>query len=85
MEKDFGSVYIRENGNRLKVTLNDFRGKHYLHIRDYGFDGDTGKLYPLPKGITIDPNEVDVLIEVLQEVSKFVTASMNLNQLEFDF
>jgi hypothetical protein len=84
MEKDFGAVYVRENGNRVKVTLNDFKGKFYLHIRDYGLDGDTGKVFPLPKGITIDPGEVDTLIEILMEVSKFVTANINPNQLQFD-
>lgn len=85
MEKDFGLVYIRENGSRVKVTLNEFKGKFYLHIRDYGFDGDTGNLYPTPKGISIDPEEVDSLIDVLQEVSKFVTDHRNPNQLKFDF
>ena len=84
MEQDFGIVYTRENGNRLKVTLNEFRGKHYLHIRDYGFDGDTGNLFPLPKGISLAPEEVDSLIDILLQVSKSITKLRNPNQLEFD-
>lgn len=87
MDIDFGIVYIKPtNEARIKVTLNTFRGIMYLHIREYGMDGDTGKLFPTPKGISLDPGEVDSLIEVLEKVSKAIAAPyQRTGQLEFNF
>ena len=70
---DFGIVARKNNGNLIKVTMNKFRGQLYVHIREYGVDGDDGSQFPLPKGITIPPEEVDTTIELLNEVSKKLT------------
>ena len=70
MEIDFGVAYIKEDSDtRLKITMSEFRGKLYIHIREYGFDGDTGKLFPTKKGITLDPKGLDSVICILQQVS----------------
>jgi len=85
MDKDFGVVYVKKRGDiRVKVTINIWYDVLYLHIREYGFDGDTGNLFPTKKGITIDPDELDTLIEKLQEVSQYIAKSYKKSeQLEF--
>lgn len=87
MDKDFGIVYIKKRSEaRIKVTINTWYDILYLHIREYGFDGDTGKLFPTKKGITIDPEELDTLIEKLEEVSQYIAKSYKkTEQLEFPF
>ena len=44
MNKDFGTAFHKPNGNAVKVTVNEFREKLYLHIREYTMDGDTGQV-----------------------------------------
>lgn len=74
MEIDFGVAYIKENSDvRIKITMNEFRGKTYIHLREYGYDGDTGNIFPTKKGITIDPKGLDLVIFLLEKVSKTLT------------
>ena len=84
---DFGIVCIKGNsGNALKVTANTFNNKRYLHIREYMLDGDTGKLFPTKTGVSMDPNELDSLIEILDNANKVLNKSLHYrNQLSFDF
>ena len=87
-EIDFGIVYVKQTGNqpRIKVILSEWYGKWYLHIREWGMDGDTGKLFPTSKGIALNPDELDAMIETLEKVSTFMGRKFRYhNQLEFDF
>jgi hypothetical protein len=87
-EIDFGIVYIKQTGSmpRVKVKLSEWYGKWYLHIREWNMDGDTGKLFPTSKGIALDPNELDSIIKVLEQVSTHLSKKFkNHHQLEFDF
>jgi len=71
MEIDFGVAYLKgPSENRVKVTMNEFKGQIYIHIREYGLDGDTGNLFPTPKGYAILAEELDSVIELLQKASK---------------
>ena len=33
MNKDYGTAFHKNNGNAVKVTVNEFRENLYLHIR----------------------------------------------------
>ena len=50
MNIDFGTAFHKNNGNAVKVTINEFRENLYLHIREYAMDGDTG---PIRDGLTM--------------------------------
>lgn len=88
MEIDFGVVYVKETGSqpRIKVILSEWYDKWYLHIREWNMDGDTGKLFPTTKGITLNPDELDAIIETLEKVNIHWTRKWkHHNQLKFDF
>lgn len=72
MNIDFGTAFHKNNGNAVKVTLNEFRDILYLHIREYAMDGDTGTWYPTKTGFSFDANEVSSLIPLLEDASNEV-------------
>lgn len=83
MNIDFGTAFHKPNGNAVKVTLNEFRGKLYLHIREYMMDGDTGYWFPTKSGYSFDANEVSSLIPLLEDAEAKVAEQYVLNkQLE---
>ncbi len=83
MEIDFGVAYVKQNTDtRVKVTMSEFRNKLYIHIREYGFDGDTGNLFPTAKGITLEPENVDRIIEMLEQVSNVLAEPYKDNKQE---
>jgi len=84
---DFGTAFHKPNGNAVKVTVNEFRDKLYLHIREYAMDGDTGQWYPTKSGYSMPADEVSSLIPLLsqagEEVAKRFTWSTQL-ELELE-
>lgn len=85
MNKDFGTAFIKNNGNHIKVTLNEFRDTLYLHIREYAVDGDTGQIYPTKTGFSFDADEVSSLIPLLNAAEKTVARRfIKDTQLELD-
>jgi hypothetical protein len=83
-------VYKKPNGNVVKVTMSDFRGQVYIHIRDYQMDGDSGVWYPTKTGYAFVAEETDCIIKALEEASEtFAKYTRHLefdeNQLEFNF
>jgi hypothetical protein len=72
MEVDFGTAFHKNNGNAVKVTLNEFRDIVYLHIREYAMDGDTGHWYPTKSGFSFPADEVSSLIPLLEEAEVLV-------------
>ena len=34
MNEEIGAAYIK-NGNKVNITVNEFRGTMYVHIREY--------------------------------------------------
>lgn len=87
MNIDFGTAFHKPNGNAVKVTVNEFRDKLYLHIREYAMDGDTGQWYPTKSGYSMPADEVSSLIPLLsqagEEVAKRFTWSTQL-ELELE-
>jgi len=87
-ELDIGAAYIKPiSGNKVTVKMNQFRGQVYVHIREYGMDGDTGKFFPTKNGYAILGEEVDSVIEKLEIASNLLAEfyRRNTNQYEFDF
>lgn len=61
---------IQKNATEIiRVSKESFKGKDYLDIRIY-FQNDEGEWKPTKKGITLSPEKVDELIEILQNVNK---------------
>lgn len=85
MNNDFGVAFYKNNGNAVKVTVNEFRGNLYLHIREYIMDGDTGAWYPSKSGYSIPADEVSSIIPLLQKAEELVAKRHKTNnQLELD-
>ena len=86
MNEEIVAAYIK-NGNKVNVTVNEFRGTMYVHIREYKMDGDTGFWYPTTKGYALLGNEVDSVIELLSIASENIAQYYRYNseQLCFDF
>ena len=72
MNIDLGTAFYKNNGNGVKVTINEFRGSIYLHIREYSMDGDTGVWFPTKTGISFVADEVSSLIPLLEEASELI-------------
>ena len=86
MNIDFGTAFHKPNGNAVKVTVNEFRDKLYLHIREYSMDGDTGQWYPTKSGFAISADETASLIPLLEQASNMVAQRFtSTSQLEFNF
>jgi hypothetical protein len=85
MNIDFGVAFRKNNGNAVKVTLNEFRETLYLHIREYAMDGDTGQWYPTKTGFSFQADEVGSLIPLLIEAEAVVAQKYTYStQLELE-
>jgi hypothetical protein len=85
MNRDFGTAFVKHNGNAVKVTVNEFRGIVYLHIREYAMDGDTGNWYPTKTGFSFNADEVTSLIPLLEQAALHVSRNYIIeNQLELE-
>ena len=85
MEVDFGTAFHKPNGNAVKVTVNEFRGIVYLHIREYMMDGDTGAWFPTKSGFSIHADEVSSLIPLLEDAAELMAQKYKTNsQPELD-
>lgn len=72
MEIDLGVVgYITED-KAIKITVNEFRGQDYIHIREYMLDGDTGRWFPTKKGLALKPENVDMAAHLLEKAGEIV-------------
>jgi len=85
MNIDLGTAFHKNNGNAVKVTINEFRDILYLHIREYMMDGDTGYWFPTKSGYSIPADEVSSLLPLLEEASDIVAKRyIHSKQLELD-
>jgi|TARA_R110001583_G_scaffold13817_1_gene58819 hypothetical protein len=86
MNKDFGTAFHKNNGNAVKVTVNEFRENLYLHIREYAMDGDTGQWFPTKSGFALPADEVCSLLPLLEEAAAEVSKRfVYTTQIEFEF
>ena len=87
MNEDIGTAYLKYE-NRVKITVNEFRDKIYVHIREYKMDGDTGFWYPTKSGYALQGDEVDSVIELLSVASEKIAQyqrGITTDQLCFEF
>jgi hypothetical protein len=83
---DFGIAYMKSDYSGVKVTMNSFRDRTYIHIREYLFDPDEEVWFPTKKGYALNANEVDTVIHLLTKASKKLSADYKPDdQLEFNF
>ena len=86
MNYDFGIAYVRQDEHAVKVTLSSFRGKNYIHIREYIYDLDEEVWFPTKKGYALIAEEVDSVIELLQKASNQLAIEYKPSeQLELNF
>ena len=86
MDIDFGTAFHKNNGNAVKVTVNEFRENLYLHIREYAMDGDTGQWFPTKSGLALPADEVCSIIPLLEDAAEMVSQRFKYSaQLEFNF
>lgn len=73
MEIDLGFVGYVTDEKAIKITINEFRGREYIHIREYMKDGDTGAWYPTKKGLALRPEHVDMAAHLLDRAGDILT------------
>lgn len=68
------AVYTIEKneGNAVRIELKEFKGKVYLDIRQF-FMGESGDWIPTKKGVTVPPDEIGNLIEILAAIQGQMT------------
>jgi hypothetical protein len=54
---------------KIRVSIDEFRGHKFISVRVY-FEDDKGQWLPTKKGITLNGETIDPVIEALQKGSK---------------
>lgn len=66
---------IQKTGNdKILVTVKEFKGKTYIDVRTH-FENDEGEMIPTKKGVSLTPENVDELINLLTEAKKKLPAA----------
>jgi hypothetical protein len=63
---------IPKGKDKIIVALKEFKGKEYIDIRTY-FENDGGDWIPTKKGITLAPDSLDEMIDILKTAKKKVS------------
>lgn len=66
--QDTFKVVSATGTNQKRAYVANYKGKDYLHIREWYEDKTSGEYKPSPKGITFKVDEIDALIKALTEV-----------------
>jgi hypothetical protein len=53
----------------LRISTEEFKGRAYIDLRIY-FENNEGEWKPTKKGVTINPEKVDQVIELLREAQE---------------
>ncbi|MEE9524079.1 MAG: transcriptional coactivator p15/PC4 family protein [Thermodesulfovibrionales bacterium] len=59
----------RNPTERLRISTESFKGRDYIDLRIY-YEADGGEWKPTKKGVTIAPDKVDEVIELLGKAGK---------------
>lgn len=62
---------IAKGKDKIIIALKEFKGKEYIDIRTH-FENDDGDWIPTKKGITLSPDSLDEMIDVLKSAKKKV-------------
>jgi len=63
---------IPKGKDKIIVALKEFKGKEYIDIRTH-FENDKGDWIPTKKGITLTPDSLDEMIDLLKTAKKKVS------------
>ncbi|MCI0470758.1 MAG: transcriptional coactivator p15/PC4 family protein [Candidatus Aminicenantes bacterium] len=59
----------RSDIERLKVECSNYKGKDFLSIRIY-YLAENGEWRPTKKGVTVKPDKIDELIDLLKQAKE---------------
>jgi len=63
---------ILKGNDKIIVALKEFKGKEYIDIRTH-FENNDGDWIPTKKGITLTPDSLDEMIDILKTAKKKVS------------
>ena len=63
---------ISKSKDKIIVAVREFKGKEYVDIRTH-FENNDGDWIPTKKGITLSPDSLDDMIELLQSAKEKVS------------
>jgi hypothetical protein len=63
---------IPKGNDKIIVALKEFKGKEYIDIRTH-FENNDGDWIPTKKGITLAPDSLDEMIDILKTAKKKVS------------
>jgi hypothetical protein len=52
----------------LRISAEEFKGRKYIDVRIY-FENEEGEWKPTKKGVTIQPDKVDVFIDLIKKAA----------------
>jgi Transcriptional Coactivator p15 (PC4) len=61
------NVHEKGTGEIVYAYVNEYKNKHYLHIREYYLDKEKVE-QPSKKGVSLPIEKLDALIEALQKI-----------------
>lgn len=53
----------------IRISTEEFKGRSYVDVRIY-FEGTEGEWKPTKKGVTISPDKLEQVIELLREAQE---------------
>jgi len=67
------------NGEFVRVEISEFKGKHYLNLRIWYTDKNSGELRPSPKGVAVKlelyPEIKEAILMAENEVNQLLSAT----------
>jgi hypothetical protein len=52
----------------LRISAEEYKGRKYIDVRIY-FENDEGEWKPTKKGVTIQPDKVDVFLDLIKKAA----------------
>jgi len=57
----------KKDSEKIIISQKEYNGFGYIDIRQF-FLGDNGEWLPSKKGVTLSPNKIKILIDILQKI-----------------
>jgi hypothetical protein len=52
----------------LRISAEEYKGRKYIDVRIY-FENDEGEWKPTKKGVTIQPDKVDIFVDLIKKAA----------------
>ena len=66
-EKNIIAVIPKGATERVEIAINEYKGKKYLDLRTYYTTDDGDSWLPTKKGITITPDNLELLKDAIEQ------------------